>query len=101
MRKDNLTRELDLYIKQNYRPEGFKLKDFIGGMGPTYATGGSPGGAKWALDFLLKKMELSFSEKLIKLIEKKGRKPSEVYTKAGVTKAHFSKIKADSGYHPK
>ena len=100
MKKDDLTRELDLYIKQNYRPKGFNLKDFIGSMGPTYATGGQPGGAKWALDFLLKKLELSFSEKLIKLIEKKGRKPAEVYTKAGVTKAHFSKINADSDYHP-
>lgn len=30
MDRKKLTRELDLYIKQNYRPEGFKLKDFIG-----------------------------------------------------------------------
>ena len=94
-----LTRELDLYIKQNYRPEGFKFKDFIG-VGTVGATIDAPmGGAKWALSSLLDKLEMTFSEKLIQLIEKKGRKPAEVYTKAGVTKAHFSKIKADKDYH--
>ena len=90
MDRRKLTRELDLYIKQNYRPEGFKLKDFIG-VGKVGATIDAPmGGAKWALSFLLDKLEMTFSEKLIQLIEKKGRKPAEVYTKAGVTKAHFS-----------
>ena len=100
MKNDSLTMELDLYIKQNYRSAGFCLKDFIGGMRPTYATGGHHGGAKWALDFLLKKLELSFSEKLMNLIESNGIKPADVYTKAGLTRAHFSKIKADKGYHP-
>ena len=98
--KQSLTKELDNYIKQNFYPEGLKPKYFFGCPGGMYSVGKSPGGAKWALDFLLKKLELSFSEKLLKLIEKKGRKPAEVYTKAGVTKAHFSKIKSDSSYHP-
>ena len=47
-----------------------------------------------------KKLDLSFSEKLINLIESNGRKPADVYTKAGLTRAHFSKIKTDKGYHP-
>ena len=99
---DNLTRELDLYIKQNYRPEGFKLKDFFDaiGDGSRYATGAPTIGAKWTLDFLLKKLELTFTEQLLELIEKKGRKPAEVYAKAGVTKSHFAKMKADKDYHP-
>ena len=101
MGNDRLTQEIDWYIKQNLRPEGFKLKDFFDVLGDgCHATGPSPGGAKWALEFLLSKMELSFSEKLIKLIEKKGRKPSEVYNKAGIAKSVFSKIKSDSDYHP-
>ncbi|HCB94082.1 MAG TPA: Appr-1-p processing protein [Selenomonas sp.] len=100
MDRKKLTRELDLYIKQNYRPEGFKLKDFIGVRSVGSTIGTPIGGAKWALSFLLDKLEMTFSEKLMKLIEKKGRKPGEVYTKAGVTKAHFSKIKADKDYHP-
>lgn len=99
---DSLTKELDIYIKQNYRTEGFELKDFFDaiGDGRTFASGAHIGGSKGALDFLLKKLELSFSEKLMNLIESKGRKPADVYTKAGLTKAHFSKIKADKGYHP-
>lgn len=97
---DRLTQEIDWYIRQKLRSEGFKFKDFLDSMGPSYGTSPSTGGAKWALDFLLKKMELSFSEKLVKLIEKKGRKPSEVYNKAGIDKSVFSKIKSDSDYHP-
>ena len=53
-----------------------------------------------AINGLLKKMEDSFSEHLLYLIERTGRKPSEIYTKAGVTKAHFSKIRTDKNYHP-
>ena len=36
----------------------------------------------------------------MELIEKNGRTPAEIYTKAGVTKSHFAKIKADKDYHP-
>ena len=53
-----------------------------------------------AINGLLKKMEDSFSEHLLYLIERTGRKPSEIYAKAGVTKAHFSKIRTDKNYHP-
>ena len=34
------------------------------------------------------------------LIEEKGRTASEIYTKARITKTHFSKIKSDKEYHP-
>ena len=53
-----------------------------------------------AINGLLIKMEDSFSERLLYLIERTGRKPAEIYTKAGVTKAHFSKIRTDKHYHP-
>ncbi len=100
MENEELTRELNLYIKQNYHSAGFSFGKLIGGIDRSSAIGGQSSGAKWALDFLLEKMELSFSEKLVQLIEKRGRKPADVYTKVGVTKAHFSKIKADTAYHP-
>ncbi len=98
---DDLTKEIDLYIRQNYRNDRFGgggLFDAI--LGPTRATGRSPGGAKWALDFLLEKMEMSFSEKLLNLIKKRGRKPSDVYSKVGLSRNVFSKINTDSKYHP-
>ncbi len=101
MKKNDLTRELDLYIKKNYRPEGVDLEDIIGcGLDGLRGFAGPPRNMSWALDFFLKKMELSFSEKLMQLIEHKGRKPSEVYSKAGITKNLFSKIKHDNEYHP-
>lgn len=43
MDRKKLTRELDLYIKQNYRPEGFKFKEFIG-AGTVGATIDAPHG---------------------------------------------------------
>ena len=100
-RNDTLTREIDLYIERYMHGDSFKLKDFFDVIGDGLSSAG-PGerNATWALDFLLKKMELTFSEKLLQLIEKKGRKPSEVYTRAGVTRDLFSKIKSNKDYHP-
>lgn len=100
---ENLIKEIDAYIRKKLRPEGFMLKDLFDFGGPSgrYSICGVPtADAKWTLDFLLEKLELTFSEKLLQLIEKRGRKPSEIYTKAGVTKTHFSKIKSDKNYHP-
>ena len=99
MENDVLTRELNAYIRKNLRPEGVKLQDILD-INIRHATAPGLGGAKWALDFLLKSLELTFSEKLLELIEAKGRKASEIYAKAGITKTHFSKIKADKDYHP-
>ena len=56
---DSLRQELDIYIKRHLRPEGIKLRDFLG-IDVHHATGPSTGGAKWALDFLLKSLELTF-----------------------------------------
>lgn len=100
-RNDTLTREIDIYIDLHMYRDSLKLKDFFDVIGDGLRSAG-PGerSATWALDFLLKKMELTFSEKLLQLIERKGRKPSEVYTKAGVTRDLFSKIKSNKDYHP-
>ena len=44
--------------------------------------------------------EMSFSEKLMSLIENKGLKTKEVYKGANITKQNFSKIKNDIYYQP-
>lgn len=62
--------------------------------------GWSSGDAMRALDFVRNKMESSFSERLLQLMEQKGRKPAEVYIRVGITKTHFSKIKTGRDYHP-
>ena len=99
-RYDRLTLEIDAYIRQYLCSEGPRYSSFATYRLGTDATEPSIGGARWALDFLLEKLEPTFSESLMELIEKKGRTPAEIYTKAGVTKSHFAKIKADKDYHP-
>ena len=44
--------------------------------------------------------EMSFSEKLMWWIKERKRKPVEIYRAAGVTKAHFAKIRNNVQYHP-
>ncbi|MBR1697351.1 MAG: XRE family transcriptional regulator, partial [Anaerovibrio sp.] len=55
---------------------------------------------QYLLDKIKNKVELSFSEKLIELIKEKGKKPADIYKKAEIDKALFSKIKSDKNYHP-
>ena len=49
---------------------------------------------------LLQKTDAGFSETLLKLIDKTGKKDSEIYKKAHISKQHFSKIRNDADYRP-
>ncbi|WP_185753623.1 helix-turn-helix domain-containing protein [Selenomonas sp. AB3002] len=60
-----------------------------------------PSKIQQTLNTIVKTLELTFSGKLMQLIAQKGIKPAEVYTKAGITKAHFSKIKKKNDYRPR
>ena len=98
---ERLLAELAAYIVAHYEVERGKLRHFriddlrtiTGPRTPSIDLLG-------AINGLLSKMEDSFSERLLYLIERTGRRPAEIYTKAGVTKAHFSKIRTDKHYHP-
>ncbi len=52
------------------------------------------------LDAVIKMAGKTFAEQLLALMEKKGKTPSEIYAKAGITKQHFSKIKNNTNYKP-
>lgn len=54
-----------------------------------------------SLDELLMETDAGFSETLLKLIKVSGKKPSEIYTRANVTKQHYSKIVNNPDYQPK
>ena len=53
-----------------------------------------------SLEDMLKQEDAGFTETLLKLIDRKGRKDSEIYKRAGLTKQHFSKIRNNLNYRP-
>lgn len=55
---------------------------------------------KASLPELLENTDAGFSETLLKLIAATGKKDSEIYTKANVSRQHFSKIRSNPDYRP-
>ena len=58
------------------------------------------GGAPATIERMLRELDAGFSETLLKLIDQKGKKDSEVYKKANLSKQHFSKIRNNPDYRP-
>ena len=54
----------------------------------------------WNIDDLMAQMEETFSQRLLRMIDERNLKDSEVYTKANVDRRHFSKIRKDMNYTP-
>ena len=48
----------------------------------------------------LSQLDAGFTETLLKLINESGKKDSEIYKKAGLSKQHFSKIRSNPDYKP-
>ena len=59
----------------------------------------APRSAK-SLEEMLKQEDAGFTETLLKLIDRVGKKDSEVYKKANLSKQHFSKIRNNPHYKP-
>ena len=53
-----------------------------------------------SLEEFLEEEDAGFSETLLHLIDNAGKKDSEVYKRAGLTKQHFSKIRNNPNYRP-
>ena len=52
------------------------------------------------LDVMLDELDAGFSETLLKLIDRTGKKDSEIYKKANVDRKLFSKIRNNPNYKP-
>ena len=59
-----------------------------------------PARKKLSLADMLKQEDAGFTETLLKLIDKSGKKDSEIYKKANLSKQHFSKIRNNPHYKP-
>ena len=55
---------------------------------------------KPTLAHLLAQTDAGFSETLLKLIDRTGKKDSEIYSKANISRQHFSKIRNNPDYKP-
>lgn len=53
-----------------------------------------------SLEDLLEQADTGFTETLLNLIDKTGKKDSEIYKKANLSKQHFSKIRNNPNYKP-
>jgi O-acetyl-ADP-ribose deacetylase (regulator of RNase III) len=53
-----------------------------------------------SLEDMLKQEDAGFTETLLKLIDQSGKKDSEIYKKANISKQHFSKIRNNPHYKP-
>ena len=84
--------EEKLKLIRKHDQEG-RIKVMIIGLGSV---------GNYLLSYLLSKLEdnATFSEKVLWWIEKKERKPSEIYGKVGISKQLFAKIRSNPQYHP-
>lgn len=53
-----------------------------------------------SLEDMLRQEDMGFSGKLLQLIDRTGKKDSAIYSRANVTRQHFSKIRKDPNYKP-
>jgi O-acetyl-ADP-ribose deacetylase (regulator of RNase III) len=73
------------------RPVGAAKPSAVGSIPPVKAM---------SLEDMLFQEDAGFSETLLKLIDQSGKKDSQIYKKANLSKQHFSKIRNNPRYQP-
>ena len=102
---DTLRAGLAAYLAANYRPKrtlekkmAYTCQSDCAPMAAQSVTGRAP--ARQSLGEWLKKADAGFSETLLKHIDQSGKKDSEIYSRANLSRQHFSKIRNNPGYRP-
>lgn len=114
---EKLFQNVASYIDENYVDESeldfFELEEEERRMRPLWAVEAcesltinesvlhAPTEAKaTTLEDILDQTDAGFTETLLKLIDETGKKDSEIYKKANISKQHFSKIRNNPHYQP-
>ena len=89
---EKLLRSIADYIDQNYEDISEKcvVAEEICACAPMALS----------LEDMLKQADAGFTETLLNLIDKTGKKDSEIYKRANISKQHFSKIRNNPNYKP-
>ena len=77
---------------------GLKESPAVGGVGKPHSR--VPQAGSKSLEDMLKQVDAGFTQTLLKLIDKTGKKDSEIYKRANISKQHFSKIRNNPNYKP-
>jgi len=93
---EQIRRELSLQRRLRKKAERQSEMDSC----TSIAIGSAPGAPLRNLDDLLKKADTGFTETLLALIDKTGKKDSEIYKKANIDRKLFSKIRNNMDYKP-
>ena len=86
----------DRYAEEHTDPARERMRRMSQASPQLMSSPAMPGG----LDELLTQLDAGFSETLLKLIDRSGRKDSEVYKRANVDRKLFSKIRNNPDYKP-
>ncbi len=102
-----LRRGLEVYLEENFQPP----REYVcasmpermlreADCAPMASQTKKNKALSWELEARLRDADAGFSETLLKLIDKTGKKDSEIYTRANLSRQHFSKIRNNPGYRP-
>ena len=98
---EKLLRDLASYIDEHYVDiRGGAERRMRRKMAASCCYDAAPAPMELSLAQFLEQTDAGFTETLLKLIDKTGKKDSEIYKKANLSKQHFSKIRNNPNYKP-
>ena len=104
---EKLFRRVETFIDENYFDEyatsfceAIDSKDTLSLDMAVDRSIGIPSRRAPSMEDFLRQEDAGFTEKLLRLIDETGKKDSEIYKKANLSKQHFSKIRNNPHYKP-